>query len=1037
MREKCEITRARRAGRLGAEARRMAFFLACGLVLLASRPAGAEPFYRWQFSEWREVEHMGGLAAILVPEEPHEQYGDYVLEEWDLLASTFFQTPAYMNAVGHSNGNVFWAKAIAPLRGGVAGNTIGGEALISVAKEYVRVADGPYLRFTYSAAHMEVVDFGSGRPPWFSPSAKIEMDVTVRDFTERQRWGMHQSAIARADLGLDSDDVLDDIWVLDLYGEIRGEEGVLLATEPRWEWDCDTCGEPAYGIHRPKLAAPYTENIILDGVPMHTGFTVQFDLLVSARDRGQGETAASAFAKDPLSEDDLESTDGVTLEPSGIVEIEVPRCPLPGLDGVVCLLDGGMPPARCLPGELPTNVTRPADRARDLVDAALAAPTDKKRRSLVKRLVNSLRAADRALARRQNAKRGAKPSVLCGADTHGVLQHAMARAGSVVCPPSAGLLEFGAASYEASESAGSVTLEITRTGGTAGKVIASIEPGDSSATLGVDWERPEPIVVFKNRESGPRTIAVPILDDHAGDPDETVTLRLATAHDCSTGAQATTEIRIVDDDFVPPPPTYTVGGTVEGLEGTGLVVEDAITGARVLPAADGPFTLPYDFPEGTSYEVRIATQPTGPVQVCTVANGNGTVETANVTDVVVTCETPAPSGGLDPSFGGGAGFVTATWTNVARALAVQADGKLLVLGSDHLARYLPDGTLDMSFASGGVADVKFGTGIEVEAQDVAVASDGRILVGGYVSQTFSGRSDFALARYLADGTLDATFGTGGVATTDFFGSTDRANRVLLQPDGKIVLAGHAAVVLGENDFAVARYLADGQLDPSFGSGGVATANIAGATDLASAAALQADGAIVLTGRVAATGGADPDVGLVRFDAGGQLDPSFDGDGIVRIDLSGGSWDEAADVAVTSDGSILVAVQAFLVSSYDFLLARFHADGSLDESFGTLGVATADLGGDDFVRALALLPDGRAVLAGQAASATVNDMALAVFDPSGALDATFGAGGTLTLDFFGAGDAASSLAVQADGRIVVGGTTRNGTANDVSIARLTP
>ncbi|HEY8517316.1 MAG TPA: Calx-beta domain-containing protein [Candidatus Binatia bacterium] len=1012
-------------------------FATCGLVLLAARPAAAEPLYRWQFSEWREVEHLGGLAAVLVPEPLHEQWGDFVRQEWDFLAGTFFQTPASMTAIGHSDGNVFWAKAIAPLRGGVAGNTIGGEALISVEKEYVRVEDGPFLRFTYSTAHLEVVDFGSGRPPWFGPSARIEMDVTVRDFNERQRWGMSQVALARADLGVDLEDVFDDIWVLDLSGEIRGDNGVVLATGPRWQWDCDTCGDPAYGFHRPKLDGPYTERIVLDGVPMHTGFTVRFDLVAAALDRGQGETAASAYAKDPLSEDDLGPTEGVTIEHAGIVEVEIPRCPFPGLEGVACLLDAGMPPARCLADELPTNVTRPAARARALVDQALAATTETKRRSLGKRIVNALRSADRALARRQNAKRGPKPSVLCGADTHGVLQRAMARAGAVVCAPSAGLLSFAAASYEVSEDAGSVTVEITRTGGSDGKVTATITPGASTATVGLDWQRPAPIVVFNRRESGSRSLTVPILDDRAGEPDETVVLELTTEHGCATGAQATTVVTIVDDDWVEPPPTYTVGGTVSGLEGTGLEIEEAITGASVEIASDGPFTLPYDFLEGASYQVRVATQPTSPLQVCSVTNGSGTVGTANVVDVVVTCDTPAPSGALDPSFGSG-GLVTATWSSAARAIAAQADGKLLVLGPRHLARYHADGTLDASFGAGGVVGVAFGTGIDVEAYDVVVTTDGRILVAGYVSQTFSGRSDFALARYLADGTLDATFGSAGVAVTDFFGSTDRAYRILLQPDGKIVLAGHAAVVLGENDFAVARYDANGALDASFGSGGLATVDIAGATDLASAAALQADGAIVLVGRVAASGGANPDVGVVRFLADGTLDPSFGGDGVVRIDLSGGTWDEAVGVAVASDGGILVAVQTILGASYDFLLARFRPDGALDTSFGTLGVSSHDFnGGDDFVRTLALLPDGRVVLAGQAESATVNDMALAVFQPSGVLDASFGAGGALTLDLLGASDSAQSVALQADGRLVVGGSTRNGTSNEVALVRLTP
>src|SRR5690606_35793715 len=90
----------------------------------------------------------------------------------------------------------------------------------------------------------------------------------------------------------------------------------------------------------------YTERIVLDGVPMHTGFTVRFDLVAAALDRGQGETAASAYAKDPLSEDDLGPTEGVTIEHAGIVEVEIPRCPFPGWKASpVCLTPACRPRA--------------------------------------------------------------------------------------------------------------------------------------------------------------------------------------------------------------------------------------------------------------------------------------------------------------------------------------------------------------------------------------------------------------------------------------------------------------------------------------------------------------------------------------------------------------------------------------------------------------------------------------------------------------------------------------------------------------------
>ena len=268
----------------------------------------------------------------------------------------------------------------------------------------------------------------------------------------------------------------------------------------------------------------------------------------------------------------------------------------------------------------------------------------------------------------------------------------------------------------------------------------------------------------------------------------------------------------------------------------------------------------------------------------------------------------------------------------------------------------------------------------MEAQDLAVQPDGRIVVAGYTGPRFGSPTDFAVARYLADGTPDPTFGTAGVVVTDWHGSTDRAYAVLIQSDGRIVVAGHAGTptVSGpDNDFAVARYTASGALDASFGDGGKAETGVAGLADFAYAAALQPDGSIVLAGRAGTTGGADPDVGLVRYLADGTLDPTFGRAGVVLIDVSGGSWDEASDVAIAGDGGILVAVQAVAGTTFDFALARFRSDGAVDTGFGTQGVVTTGFGaGDDFARGMSLQPDGRIVVVGQSSSATVSDFGIA-------------------------------------------------------------
>lgn len=533
------------------------------LALLGPRPAAAQPIYQYQFSEWRQVSVFGNLAAKLVSEPRYEQVGGYLLEQWDLLAPTIFGTPAYLSAVAHSNGHVFWAKAIAPHRGGVAGNTIGGQAFVFVMKEYVKTSDNPLLRFVYSAGDLQVMDFGSGHPPWFSPTAEIEMDVAVLDFESRHQWGIRQSAKVRSDLGISLDDLADDIWVLDLYGELRGEDAKPYAFGPRWRWSCDTCGTAAYGYHRAILDAPYSEAIDLSGVPKYTGFRVWFALKVDALDRGQGETAARAFAKDPVSDDDLTSA-GVGIETADLIEIEVPRCEQPGLAGVACLL-GALPPARCAGDVLPKTYERATARAKKLLEDALAETSSKKLRSLAKRIRGALKSADRAIVAREKAKRGPKPSPECAADLHGTLQHAMARLTGLACDPATGVLSFVAESYSVSEADGTLAIEVTRSGGSKGKLAATLLPGLDPATPGLDYERPVAPVVFARNEIGSRTISIPIVDDRSGEGDETFVLTLSSPAGCATGHPATTVVTIHDDDWLPPPPTYTVGGTVAGL----------------------------------------------------------------------------------------------------------------------------------------------------------------------------------------------------------------------------------------------------------------------------------------------------------------------------------------------------------------------------------------------------------------------------------------------------------------------------------------
>ena len=605
--------------------------------------------------------------------------------------------------------------------------------------------------------------------------------------------------------------------------------------------------------------------------------------------------------------------------------------------------------------------------------------------------------------------------------------------------PAAGVLQFSAGSYTALEGRpGARALVITRTLGSKGAVSAIFSASDGTAVGGVDYTAPATSVVFADGDAVPRSVELTVLPDTMEEPDKTVMLTLSDPGGCATlGAQASAVLTILDDDApFTPPPVFTVGGTVTGLVGTGLVLRNA--GLDLSPG-NGAFTFPQPLPSGIPYSVTVVTQPMNPNQVCSVTNGSGTISDADVTNVAVDCVTSPTNGALDPGFGSG-GKVTGLLAG-ASAMALQTDGKIVVVGDRSLSRHNTDGSPDTGFGTGGAVTVVF-TGALDEAQGVAIQPDGKIVVAGTTrGGTPNDFGDFAVARYNADGSLDTSFGTGGKVTTNFNAGIDEASAVRVQPDGKIVVAGSAAASASfpvDNDFAVARYTGAGALDTGFGTGGKVTTNVAGRTDLVNAAVLQSDGKIILAGRVADGSGVEPDLCLVRYNANGSPDLGFGNNGILRSNLGLGNWEEATDLVMQPDGQIVVATLAVVAGKFNFGVARFDAAGRVDGSFGNGGVATTGFPAqDDYANAVALQPDGSIVVAGRTSSLASADFALARFDSGGVLDGSFGTGGKVTIDFFAGSDGAECVAVQPDGKIVLAGFAQNGAGNGLALARVNP
>ncbi len=362
-----------------------------------------------------------------------------------------------------------------------------------------------------------------------------------------------------------------------------------------------------------------------------------------------------------------------------------------------------------------------------------------------------------------------------------------------------------------------------------------------------------------------------------------------------------------------------------------------------------------------------------------------------------TRDTPAVVGALDPTFAAADAVTGITY----HASAVQADGKVVAVGTDGtdivVARYTADGALDPTFNVTGVR-VMDGGGTEDRANALAIQGDGKIVVVG------SNGADAVVARFRTDGSLDTGFNGTGLQVLDFGGEADTANAVAIQNDQRIVVTGTDGM-----DVAVARLnYADGSLDTSFNTIGTKLLDLGGETDSANAVAIQGNGSILLAGTTGT------DFAFTRLTSAGELDTSFDADGLRLID-GGGGTDSITALTLQSDGKILAAG----TNGADVVLMRLvGANGENDNSFGSMGKVTLDFNGVDSVKALAIQADNKLVVAGGNGN---GDAVVARLKADGSLDMAFGNQGTAVLDL-GGNEAAVGIATATGGRLVVVGNS---------------
>ena len=511
------------------------------------------------------------------------------------------------------------------------------------------------------------------------------------------------------------------------------------------------------------------------------------------------------------------------------------------------------------------------------------------------------------------------------------------------------------------------------------------------------------------------------------------------------------------------PPTVTITRT-GGSSGRVSATFATIGGTAVADNDFEPVNVTVFFDDGDA-EPRVVEIP---IVEDSIAEGNETVElelsqpggcvqlgpqsTAILT--IVDDDAAAGPSGLDASFDSDGKATLERFGGDRSGMAVQSDGKVIMVGGTSanfiMARFNADGSLDGDFGDDGKVTTPIpgadALGVK-EALAVAIQRDGKIVVAGDARTPSPGsRAAIALVRYDSNGRIDPTFGNGGFVfgPTFLFG---RAFAVAIDGDDRIVVAGDTPKDGNTDfgDFIVARFNANGGIDSSFGEAGIAVTDVGGVTNEAHGLQVLSDNSLLVSGFapqvVSNTNGtttvSTPVTAVVRYRENGTLETTFGSGG--RVQLNGDNVGRG--LAVQSDGRIVLAgsieTALFPATLKRFALMRLLANGTIDDSFGDAGrVQTSFTDRGDEAFDVALQSDGK-IVAGGASNIQVNsNFAVARYESDGDLDASFSEDGKLTIDFFGFTDVAESIAIQSNGKIVLGGLARN-SVDGYGVARVVP
>lgn len=432
--------------------------------------------------------------------------------------------------------------------------------------------------------------------------------------------------------------------------------------------------------------------------------------------------------------------------------------------------------------------------------------------------------------------------------------------------------------------------------------------------------------------------------------------------------------------------------------------------------------------------------------IALVACGSKSGSTDNPSNLTANESKINASGELDDSFGINGIVITEIGSiyDDATAIEVQADGRIVVAGESlnnttnelAIVRYDESGDMDETFGNKGLVIDNLGNSIQTYG--LSIQADGKIVIAGCI---FNGNdNDIILIRFTSDGFRDPTFGSNGVVQTDS-GSNECGYDLAIQSDNKLIVVGFRNYN-NDSDFLIARYDPDGSLDQNFGIGGITTTAIPSTmgqfrSGHFKALSIQADGSIVAVGiaTIYYQTSSWSQSAIARYTKNGVLDTNFDNKGLI---LGTACFEWVQDVEIQDDGKIVTIGSNYYSTPREFMLTRLNQDGTLDQSFATDGCARTSIGENyAFSTTLLIQPDNKIIVGGQTRQNNRYCMALARYEMDGSLDLSFNSRGYVISDIGTVSSQTNAIAIQKDNKILAAGNSRSAMSQAFVVIRYNP